>query len=99
MNRGVYETAKRSCPNCDDVILFNERGEVTESTIANVVVQIGGRKITPPVSCGLLAGTFRQYLLEHGEIEEEIVLFDTLRSADKIFLINSVRKWIPSQLT
>ena len=98
-NRGVYETAKRSCPDCDDVILFNERGEVTESTIANVVVQIGGRKITPPVFCGLLAGTFRQHLLERGEIEEGIVMLDALRKADKVFLINSVRKWIPSQLT
>jgi para-aminobenzoate synthetase / 4-amino-4-deoxychorismate lyase len=97
-NRGVYEAAKRSHPDCDDVILFNERGAITESTIANVVVQIGSRKITPPISCGLLAGTFREYLFERGEIEEGIVTLDTLRSADKVFLINSVRKWIDARL-
>jgi len=97
-NRGVYETAKQPRPDCDDVILFNERGEVTESTIANVVVEIGGRKITPPVKCGLLAGAYREYLLDRGEIEEGIVTVAELKKADRIYLINSVRTWMKSVL-
>ncbi len=102
-NRAVYEKAssfakatadkKADFPDADDVLLYNERGEVTESCIANVVVELDGRKVTPPVSCGLLAGTFRGDLLEHGEIEEGIVTLDDLRRADAIWLINSVRKW------
>jgi para-aminobenzoate synthetase/4-amino-4-deoxychorismate lyase len=36
--RQVYERALAGCPGCDDVILVNEEGEVTEATIANVVV-------------------------------------------------------------
>ena len=92
-NRGVYERAKGDFPNTDDVLLYNERGEVTESCIANVVVELDGRKVTPPVSCGLLAGTLRDNLLESGEIEEGVLTLDDIERADSIWLINSVRKW------
>jgi para-aminobenzoate synthetase / 4-amino-4-deoxychorismate lyase len=92
-SRSVYEKAKTDFPDADDVLLFNERGEVTESTIANVVVEIDGRNVTPPVSCGLLAGTFRDSLLESGEITEQIVMLNDLKRADAVWIINSVRKW------
>jgi len=91
-NRAVYEKARADWPDADDVLLFNERGEVTESCIANVVVELDGRKITPPVSCGLLAGTFRDELLAAGEIEEGIVTLEDLKRANSVWLINSVRK-------
>lgn len=91
-NRAVYEKAKADFPEADDVLLYNERGEITESCIANVVVELDGRKITPPVSCGLLAGTLRDSLLESGELEERVITLDELKRADSIWLINSVRK-------
>jgi para-aminobenzoate synthetase/4-amino-4-deoxychorismate lyase len=92
-NRSVYEKAKADFPDADDVLLYNERGEVTESCIANVVVELDGRKVTPPVACGLLAGTFRDELIEKHEIYEQVVTLDDLKRADAICLINSVRKW------
>jgi para-aminobenzoate synthetase/4-amino-4-deoxychorismate lyase len=92
-NRSVYEQAKADFPEADDVLLFNERGEVTESCIANVVVELDGWKVTPPVSCGLLAGTFRDELLAKGEIEERIITLADLKRAKAVWLINSVRKW------
>ena len=94
-NRAVYEAAKASRLESDDVILWNTEGEITESTIANVVVEKAGRLVTPPVECGLLAGTFRDLLLKEGKIEEGIILVDDLIAADKLFLVNSVRKWMP----
>ncbi|MCC7299781.1 MAG: aminodeoxychorismate synthase component I [Verrucomicrobia bacterium] len=92
-NRSVYERAKADFPEADDVLLLNERGEVTESCIANVVVELNGRKVTPPVCCGLLSGTFRDELLAQNEIEEGFVTLDDLLSADSVYLINSVRRW------
>ncbi len=92
-NRAVYERAKADFPDADDVLLFNERGEVTESCIANVVVELDGRKVTPPISCGLLAGTFRDELIAKGEIEERIITLADLKRAKAVWLINSVRKW------
>ncbi len=47
--RQVYEQALAGSPGCDDVILVNEEGEVTESTIANVVVRDQDGYWTPPV--------------------------------------------------
>ncbi len=91
--RGHYEAARAAFPDADDVILYNEAGEVTESCIANVVILRNGRLVTPPLGCGLLNGTFRAELLERGEIHEEAVNIPELKKADKIFLINSVRKW------
>jgi para-aminobenzoate synthetase/4-amino-4-deoxychorismate lyase len=95
-NRTTYEEARRT--GFDDVILWNPGGQVTESTLANVVADIDGRKVTPPVSCGLLAGTFRAQLLEEGVIEEGIITIDQLPTAARLWLVNSVREWWPAVL-
>ncbi len=97
--RAVYDEAKAARPNCDDVILWNERGEITESTVANVVVSIEGQLYTPPVECGLLAGTFRAELLAEGEIRERVVRAEELQRSKEIFLINSVRRWTRARLS
>lgn len=77
----------------DDVILWNPAREITESILANVVVQMGDRRVTPPVECGLLAGTMRAELLARGEIVEGRVTVDELLRAPQLWLINSVRGW------
>lgn len=96
--RDVYDDARAAHPEADDVILWSARGEVTESTIANVVARIGGELVTPPVSCGLLAGVQRAALLADGVIGERIIAPRDLAEAEEIFLINSVRGWIRAQL-
>src|ERR1044072_3244921 len=82
----------------DDVIFWNERGEVTESSIANVVVAIDGELFTPPIECGLLPGVFRNHLLAEGKIKERIITVKELQSTPDLFLINSVRKWTHTTL-
>ncbi|MFH1277823.1 MAG: aminodeoxychorismate synthase component I [Candidatus Eisenbacteria bacterium] len=98
-HRRVYDEALAAHPEAEDVILLNERGEVTESCFANVVVEKGGRKITPPVRSGLLAGTFRAELLEEGEIEDGVLTPDDLRRAERIWLVNSVRGWREAEMS
>jgi para-aminobenzoate synthetase/4-amino-4-deoxychorismate lyase len=91
--RRVYERSLAGAPGCDDVILVNEEGEVTESTMANVVVRDEGGYWTPPVEAGLLAGTFRGHLLERGAIREKRLSLADLQAAREVWLINSVRGW------
>src|SRR5688500_12122220 len=74
--REVYDAARRARPDVDDVVLWNERGEVTESTIANVVVELDGLRQTPSADCGLLPGTFRAELLDAGAIRECVLTRD-----------------------
>jgi len=90
-NRKVYEHASDSCPGYDDIILWNERGEVTESCVANLVVELDGNLYTPPVSCGLLPGTYRSWLLSQGKVQERIIPLEQLDKCTRLFLVNSVR--------
>lgn len=89
--RERYQQALAERPGFDDVLLWNERGEVTESTIANVIVELDGRKITPAAACGLLPGTYRAWLLEKGEVEEDVVKVEDLVRCSAVYLANSVR--------
>lgn len=98
-NRSVYENARASAPGHDDVLLWNERGEVTEATTANLVVDIDGTRVTPPVVSGLLAGTCRAEMLADGTISERIVTLDAVRQSPRLWLINSVHGMREAELT
>jgi len=95
-HRRQYQDACTGLDGCDDVILWNEAGEVTESTIANIVLRQGGELITPPVSSGLLPGVFREHLLSRGRIREGVIRLEDLNQGEPLYLINSVRGWIPT---
>jgi para-aminobenzoate synthetase / 4-amino-4-deoxychorismate lyase len=82
----------------ENIVFYNERNEVTESGTANVVVRLDNQLFTPPVSGGLLAGTFRDQLLAEGTIKERVITVEELKHADELFLINSVRKWMKAEL-
>ena len=97
-HRAVYQRARDSMAGCDDVILRNERDELTETTIANLVLKLDGQLVTPPVESGLLAGTFRDQLLDEGKIVERVLTLDNLADAEEVFLINSVRKWVRGRI-
>lgn len=90
-HRAVYERARAARPDVDDVLLYNEDGELTESTVANLGVARGGRCITPARGCGLLGGTLRARLLAEGGLEEGVVRVEELAGAERVFLFNSLR--------
>ncbi|HET7698981.1 MAG TPA: aminodeoxychorismate synthase component I [Vicinamibacterales bacterium] len=97
--RDVYDAARASRPDADVVILWNAAGEVTEATTHNVVAEIAGRKVTPPVECGLLAGTFRAELLDRGEIQIARITPDDLAAATAVWIVNSVSGWTRATMT
>jgi para-aminobenzoate synthetase/4-amino-4-deoxychorismate lyase len=73
------------------VVVLNERGELTEGSITSLFVEKDGVLWTPPLSCGLLAGTLRAELLETGRAREKVLVPADLDDADAVFLGNSVR--------
>ncbi|HEX4857546.1 MAG TPA: aminodeoxychorismate synthase component I [Usitatibacteraceae bacterium] len=77
-----------------DTLLWNERGELTEFTRANLVLEIDGRHWTPPASAGLLNGVQRERLLREGRLFEKTLLREDLSRAASIGWINSVRGWV-----
>ncbi|MCB0252998.1 MAG: aminodeoxychorismate synthase component I [Anaerolineae bacterium] len=96
--RTIYDAARAARPDCDDVLLWNEDGEVTEATIANVVLMRDGELVTPPLASGLLAGTLRAELLAQGVIREATVRVDDLEPDQRVWLVNSVRGWRDARL-
>jgi branched-subunit amino acid aminotransferase/4-amino-4-deoxychorismate lyase len=97
-HRHVYAAAEAERIDCDEVILWNARGEITEGTIFNVVIEHEGRWITPPVSCGLLGGVAREKALQEGRVEEAVIPRELFLQAERIKLINSVRGWCDAVL-
>ena len=97
--RKVYDDVLARHPGADDVLLWNERGELAEATRANLVLRRGRDYLTPPLACGLLAGTYRAELLARGRLREEVLSVDVLDHADEVWLINSVRGWVRARLS
>lgn len=100
--RLVYVQAKDAVTKVygEDIepLLVNERGEVTETDIANVVYVLDGQNYTPPAGCGLLPGVLRERLLGGGELQERVLLAKDLASVDKLYLINDLRGWREAKL-
>lgn len=96
--RQVYDAALAASPGATDVILHNERGELTETCIGNLVLAIDGVLLTPALDSGLLPGTFRDHLIACGVLREARIPVDALQRATRVHRINSVRLWTPVTL-
>jgi para-aminobenzoate synthetase/4-amino-4-deoxychorismate lyase len=94
--RDAYESElvrlKALC-GADEVLFQNERGELTEGSRTNLFIERAGVLLTPPVECGLLAGTLRRALLADTArpCHEAVLKPADLETADAIYLGNSVR--------
>jgi para-aminobenzoate synthetase/4-amino-4-deoxychorismate lyase len=97
--RRIYDEHAAAATDVFDVLLYNERDELTEFTRANVVVQLEGKRYTPARSCGLLAGVFRAELLEQNTIQERVIDRHELARAERVWWINSVREWVDVELS
>ena len=85
----------------DEVILLNERGQVSECTSANIFAIQGDNVWTPPVqSSGCLAGVTRAILLEEIHVpgltisERELTPSD-LEESDQVFITSTTRDLLP----
>ncbi len=97
--RLLYDNEHLSCvlSGFFDVLFLNEKKELTEGAITNIVLKKGNKHFTPPLECGLLGGVYRRHLLDTKAfgLKEKVLYADDLYSADEVLLINSVRKVVP----
>jgi branched-chain amino acid aminotransferase len=85
---------------CDEVLLLNERGEVSECTSANIFVARDGEVLTPPLDSGCLPGVTREILLEIAPIEgipirEQTLRLEDLMTASEVFITSTTRNLLP----
>lgn len=90
--RGIYEQHQRN--GVYDTLLWNEEGYITEFVNGNVVYQLDGALYTPPVEDGALPGTFRERLIGDEEIKVRSIHIKEMDRIEKLWFINSVRKWV-----
>jgi branched-chain amino acid aminotransferase len=97
-NLNMYEEAHEL--GYDEVVLLNERREVSECTSANIFAYIDGEVRTPPLASGCLAGITRELLLtdvlvpDLPVVERALTLKD-LMGADQIFISSTTRDLLP----
>ena len=93
-----YALTRSSSAASSNVRTLNVKGRLTETTRANLVLELGGALYTPPLECGLLPGVQREIALQRGEVTERVLTVADLRVASRIALLNGVRGWYEGRL-
>ena len=98
MNLAFHEEAHER--GFDEVVLLNERGEVSECTSANIFIAEGSNVWTPPLDSGCLPGITRDLLLSEVRVpgirvDEKTLLLGDLEAADEVFITSTTRDLLP----
>lgn len=73
-----------------DVLFLNENGYLSETSCANIFIVKNDKIYTPKVSCGLLNGIIRMWVIENFPVIEKELRLDDLKNADEVFITNSL---------
>jgi branched-chain amino acid aminotransferase len=95
----VWAAAEAQRQGFDEVVMLNERGEVSECTAANIFAVKGEKVVTPPLSSGCLEGVTRGILMEIATeagttITEQTLRLEDLYAADEVFVTSTNRNVI-----
>jgi branched-chain amino acid aminotransferase len=95
----VWAAAEAQREGYDEVVLLNERGEVSECTATNIFAVKGDKILTPPLSSGCLEGVTRGVLMEVApdagtSVAEQTLRLEDLYSADEVFVTSTNRNVI-----
>ncbi len=75
----------------DEALILNTKGEVVESATCNLLFEIAGKLVTPPLSSGALRGITRELLLEKFSVSEQVITKNDLIKVSGAALLSSVR--------
>ncbi|HEX7495985.1 MAG TPA: aminotransferase class IV, partial [Candidatus Limnocylindrales bacterium] len=96
----VYAHLEAERAGADDAIFLTTDGRITEATTSNVLVIRSDECATPRLGTGLLAGTTRAWLVEHGEavglrmVQRDIPLAEAF-AADELAVCASIAGVVP----
>jgi para-aminobenzoate synthetase/4-amino-4-deoxychorismate lyase len=81
-----------------ELIFLNENNYITETRFHNIVIQKDKQFYTPKLDDGVLDGVARKSMIIEKNLKPKSLTIDDLKSADQVYLINSVRGLIPAYL-
>ena len=86
----ILEKRKSKKLGYDEPIFLNSKNQITEGATSNIFVVVRDKIYTPKLSCGLLNGIVRQYIVSNYDVIEKKIDIEFLNNADEIFLTNSL---------
>ena len=86
----ILEKQKASKNGYNDVVFFNEKGFVSETSCANIFIVKDNKIVTPHKNDGLLGGIIRNWILVNFDVCEKSITKEELENADEVFLTNSL---------
>lgn len=81
--------------NATDALLLNTAGHITCATTGNVFVKQDGILLTPPLADGVLDGITRAKIITTYNTNEQHLTPDDLKTADGVYITNSLRGAVP----
>lgn len=89
-SRGHLQVHLTENPGYDEVILFNERGEVASFCNGNLIAMIDGKWVSPPLESGCLNGIGLWRFTRENEVNRRPIQIAELTQATQILLSNAV---------
>ena len=86
----ILEKRKSKKLGYDEPIFLNSKNQITEGATSNIFVVVEDKIYTPKLSCGLLNGIVRQYIISNYDVIESEIDLEFLNNTDEIFLTNSL---------
>ncbi|WP_294153487.1 aminotransferase class IV [uncultured Clostridium sp.] len=79
----------------DEPIFLNSKGQLTEGAVSNIFFIKDDVIFTPDLSCGMLNGTIRKYIIDKYEVVEKVIYQEEIIDFDEMFLSNSLMGIMP----
>ncbi|SHJ71557.1 aminotransferase class IV [Parasporobacterium paucivorans] len=91
----IMEKRRAKEKGWDEPVFLNTQGQICEGATTNLFFVKKGRIYTPPVSCGMLNGIIRNYVVDTYDVIEQIIYPEELDSFEEVFVTNSLLGVMP----
>jgi para-aminobenzoate synthetase / 4-amino-4-deoxychorismate lyase len=95
-HRRFYDDTRLQLNPRGEVIFYRPDGQITEGSFTTVFIERDGVLHTPPLYDAVLPGVLRAELIRSGRAHEQAMTCDDLRTAERIWVGNSVRGLMPA---
>ncbi len=86
----ILEKRQSKLLGFDEPIFLNSQKQITEGATSNIFFVKKNKIYTPALTCGLLNGTLRKYIISNFEVKEEEIYLEDLKNFEEVFLTNSL---------
>ena len=86
----LIEREKALLDGYNDAMFLNEKNMVSECSTSNIFFVKDKKIFTPVISCGLLNGIIRNWIIKNYKVVEGEFKLDDLLSAQEVFITNSL---------